>query len=348
MFFRMRRRNADPIRSQHRARAPMAMALAAMLYGNATAQTWWKPAPKDHLSWQWQIGAAPATNVLLNVDMYDVDLEGIPKATIDEMHKRGIKAVCYFSAGTYEGWRGDWKNFFPFIGEADYPGTEKPFLGKMADWDERWLDVREIDLLKPIMTARLKAAKATGCDAVEPDNMDAYANLPEVKPVGALTAAHQLAYNRAIAKWAHDEGLSVALKNDVGQLDDLVGDCDWALNEQCYEFGECGGYDVFIKAGKAVFGVEYQGDTASFCGKARTAQMSWLKKKLDLGAFREACNEGRALTAIGAIGEMPRPRGRIRQAAANPAPDRDGLGRVRMDDAQIRKFPAPEARSALH
>jgi hypothetical protein len=324
--------------SHMRIRAFLAMALSLP----ASAQTWWKPAPKDHLSWQWQIGSPPAADGLLDVDMYDVDLEGIPKATIDEMRKRGIKTVCYFSAGTYEGWRSDWKRFFPFIGDTDYQGTEKPFLGKMADWDERWLDVREIDLLKPIMTARLKAAKDKGCDAVEPDNMDAYANLSEVKPAGALTAAHQLAYNRAIAGWAHEQGLSVALKNDVGQLDDLAGDFDWALNEQCYEFDECGGYAAFVKAGKAVFGVEYKGDTASFCGKARTAQMSWLKKKPDLGAYREACNEGRALTAIGDA-----PRGRRRGlAAAESFPagrdaEMDGLGRERKDAAKVRKFILP-------
>jgi hypothetical protein len=270
------------------------LAIAGICAGSAFAQTWWKPLAKDNHSWQWQIGSVPAAGALLDVDMYDVDLEGIPAATISAMHAKGIKAVCYFSAGTYEGWRSDWGKFFPFIAGEDYQGTEKPFLGKMADWNERWLDVREIDLLKPIMTARLKAAKEKGCDAVEPDNMDAYSNASEVKAPGGISAAQQLAYNRAIASWAHEQGLSVALKNDMGQLDSLVGDFDWALNEQCYQYGECGGYaGSFLKAGKAVFGVEYQGDSASFCPKARQAHMSWLKKKLDLGPYREACNEGR-------------------------------------------------------
>lgn len=302
-----------------------ASACIAFLALSVEAQIW-HPSPKDKLSWQWQIGGPPSASALLNVDMYDVDLFDIPKATIDAMHKQGTKVTCYFSAGTYEGWRPDWKQFFPFITGADYQGTEKPFLGKMADWDERWLDVREIALLEPLMSARMKMAKDKGCDAVEPDNMDSYSNLEEVKPTGSYTGAHQIAYNKAVAKWAHAAGLSVALKNDVDQVEALVGDFDFALNEQCYEYNECGPYQAFVKAGKAVFGVEYKGDTASFCPKARAAEMSWLKKNLDLGAFRQACNDGRASTNPTAV------RGRFRGLSAeNAANGRDvvynGLGR---------------------
>jgi hypothetical protein len=280
-------------REKMKKRIWIACGYIAALCATAEAQIW-KPAAKDKLSWQWQIGSPPSASSLLNVDMYDVDVFDTPKATIDAMKKNGTKVTCYFSAGTYEGWRPDWAQYFPFITGADYQGTEKPFLGKMDDWDERWLDVREIALLKPIMSGRMKMAKDKGCDAVEPDNMDSYSNAGEVKPTGSYTGAHQIAYNKAVAQWAHDAGLSVALKNDVDQISSLVGDFDFALNEQCYEYGECDGYQAFIKAGKAVFGVEYKGDTSSFCPQARTAGFSWLKKNLDLGVFRQACNEGRA------------------------------------------------------
>src|SRR4051812_8955069 len=102
----------------------------------------WHPSPKDHLSWQWQIGSPPAAASLLNVDMYDVDVFDTPKATIDARKKQGTKSISYFSAGTYEGGRPDWAQFFPFITGTDYQGWEKPFRGKMADWEERWLDVK--------------------------------------------------------------------------------------------------------------------------------------------------------------------------------------------------------------
>ena len=37
----------------------------------------------------------------------------------------------------------------------------------------------------------------------------------------------------------------------------MVQFTDWALNEECNQFGECGGYSVYIAANKAVFQVEY-------------------------------------------------------------------------------------------
>src|SRR4051812_22267963 len=94
--------------------------LGLMAMGLTQAQSWWKPSPKDHLSWQWQIGAPPAPAEILDVDMYDVDLFDTPKATIDALKKQGTKVTCYFSAGTYEGWRTDWRIFFPFITGTDY------------------------------------------------------------------------------------------------------------------------------------------------------------------------------------------------------------------------------------
>lgn len=321
--------------------AALAAAFVSLCAAHAAAQEIWKPKASDRLSWQWQISSVPATNELLAVDMYDVDLFNAPKATLDEMRKRGIKSVCYFSAGTYEGWRSDWKTHFPFITGNDYTGNEKPFLGNMSEWDERWLDVREIELLKPIMTARLKLAKEKGCDAVEPDNMDSYTNASEVKPVGAYTAAHQLAYNKAIAAWAHEQGLSVALKNDVDQLDELAAHFDFAVNEQCWQYNECAGYKAFTDLDKAVFGVEYTGDTASFCPKARTAKLSWLKKRLDLGAYREACNDGQKPVALRSAREL-------RGAGRGEGTWRDGIGRRVKDDARSAPVTGPGEDRGAH
>jgi hypothetical protein len=248
--------------------------------------TWWKPKASDLLSWQWTLQGPIDTT--LNVDVFDVDLFDTPVSTIQALKAKGVKVICYFSAGTYEGWRSDWKKFFPFITGASYTGTRAPFAGNMADWDERWLDIRRIDLLRPIMTSRIKLAVTKGCDAVEPDNMDAYANLDEVnKP---LTAAHQLAYNKFIANTAHSLGMSVGLKNDLGQLSQLVSFYDFAVNEQCFYYQECSGYtSTFVKADKAVFGAEYQGDPAVFCPTANQMKLSFQKKTLALKQWRIGC-----------------------------------------------------------
>lgn len=249
----------------------------------------WMPKPFQKLTWDWRIGDTPNPSSAKYYDVYDIDLFDNSASDIAKYQARGIKVICYFSAGTYEGWRDDWKEHFSFISGDSYSGSRAPFAGNMADWDERWLDVREIDLLEPIMRGRMKLAKQKGCDAVEPDNMDSYTNKSEVKPSGSYNASHQLAYNKAIASWAHDEGLSVGLKNDVDQIEDLVDYFDWALNEECYNYDECDGYQAFIDQNKAVFGVEYEGSTSSICKKANSAGYYWLKKTLALTSSRTGC-----------------------------------------------------------
>eukprot|EP00040_Diaphanoeca_grandis_P001804 m.19606 g.19606 ORF g.19606 m.19606 type:complete len:592 (-) comp12540_c0_seq1:173-1948(-) len=250
--------------------------------------TWWQPKSSDALTWQWQIQGTVDTS--FNVDMYDIDLFDNTAEQIQALKDDGRIVVCYFSAGTFEGWRPDWQQYFPFITSETYSGNQLPFAGKMADWDERWLDIREIGLLTPIMRARLQLAKDKGCDAVEPDNMDAYTNGGETG-IG-LTSDDQLAYNRWLATEAHAIGMSIGLKNDVDQLEHLVDYFDWALNEQCFQYQECGDYATYFTAqDKAVFGVEYSGSVSSFCPQAQSLGLSWLKKRLNLKAWRRGCED---------------------------------------------------------
>jgi hypothetical protein len=102
----------------------------------------------------------------------------------------------------------------------------------------------------------------------------------------------QLVYNKWLAKMAHDLGISIGLKNDVDQLDDLVDHFDFAINEQCFQYNECDGYvSSFVKQNKAVFGVEYSVQASNFCPEANSMGLSWLKKKLSLQAEREGCEK---------------------------------------------------------
>jgi hypothetical protein len=46
-------------------------------------------------------------------------------------------------------------------------------------WNEWWLDIKTPSCftnITKVMTARIQTAKDKGCDAVDPDNMDGYAN----------------------------------------------------------------------------------------------------------------------------------------------------------------------------
>lgn len=231
--------------------------------------------PPGGTTWQWQLTAAIDTS--LDVEMYDVDLFNVTDEELAALSDRVV--ICYFSAGTWEAWRDD---------AGDFPSEA---LGStLEEWeDERWLDLTNARV-REIMLARLDLAVERGCDGVEPDNMDGYAN----ENGAGLNATEQLAFNRFIADAAHERGLSVGLKNDVDQLEDLVGWYDWALNEECAAYDECGRYEVFTSQGLAVFHVEYVDDwsdaaslAARVCGG--NAGFSTLIKTWDLGPEFLAC-----------------------------------------------------------
>jgi hypothetical protein len=234
------------------------------------AAPWWRPAPGT--TWQWQL--VGRIDRSFQVTMYDVDLFDVRRSVIDDLHADGRVVVCYFSAGSWEDWRPD---------AAAFPES---VLGSDNGWPgERWLDIRRLDVLGPIMERRLDRAVRKGCDGVEPDNVDGYANDSGFP----LTAADQLVYNRWLAEAAHARGLSVGLKNDLEQIPDLVDDFDWALDEQCFEFAECELLLPFVDDGKAVFGVEYALPAPSFCPEARAMGFSWLRKHVALGPWVNPC-----------------------------------------------------------
>ena len=242
--------------------------------GDVSGWLVWRPAPCT--SWQWQLSGSVDTSI--DVAMYDVDLFDTPQAVIDTLHGLGRRVICYLSAGSWESWRDD---------AGDFPAA---VLGSPLDPpfdNEKWLDIRRLDILGPIMEARLDVAVAKSCDGVEPDNVDGYTNTSGFP----LSAADQLVYNRFLAAEAHERGLSVGLKNDLDQVAELVADFDWALNEQCWEFDECDSLKPFIEEGKAVFGVEYSGNPDLFCPALNALGYSWLKKRLNLGVWRIDCRD---------------------------------------------------------
>jgi hypothetical protein len=232
---------------------------------------WWQPTPGT----SWQIQFTGELDLSFDVQMYDLDLFDTPQASIDELHTAGRRVVCYFSAGSWEDWRPDASQF-----------PESVLGNDLEGWPgERWLDIRQLDILGPIMTARLDLAVQKGCDGVDPDNVDGYDNDNGFP----LTAQDQAAYNTWLAEQAHSRGLAVGLKNDLAQVSNLIDYFDWQLNEQCFQYNECDLLLPFIQAGKPVFSIEYQGNPASFCPQANSMNFDTLKKHLDLDAWRSAC-----------------------------------------------------------
>ena len=222
----------------------------------------------------WQIQLQGTLDTSLNVQMYDIDLFDTPTSVISNLKSRNIAVVCYFSAGSFEDWRSD---------AAQIPASVR---GASNGWPgEQWLDIRAIDALAPVMSERLDLAVAKGCDGVDPDNVDGFTNSTGFP----LTAQHQLDYNKWLATEAHARGLSIGLKNDLLQVEELEPYFDFAINESCLQYNECNYLLPFVNAGKAVFGIEYNDNPADFCSITNALNFDWLKKSMDLMAARESC-----------------------------------------------------------
>lgn len=124
--------------------------------------TWWSPDPG--ISWQLQLTGTIDTSV--DADVFTIDGLDTPVSTVAAIHDRGARAICYISAGTFEDWRTDAGRF-----------PEGVLGNALPEWPgERWLDVRRLDALEPVIARRMDICAEKGFDAVDPDNLDGYAN----------------------------------------------------------------------------------------------------------------------------------------------------------------------------
>jgi len=223
----------------------------------------------------WQIQYEGDIDFSLNVDIYNLDLFETSLENINSLHERDTFVICYISAGSWEDWRPD-ANLFPeeVLGNAyvGWPG-------------EKWLDIREIDKLAPIMEARIKLAAEKGCDGLDPDNVDGFENDTGF----SISYAEQLEYNQWLAETAHANDMKIGLKNDLQQVNDLLPYFDWALNEECFFYDECEFLEPFRGAGKPIFVIEYKSAPRIFCPKARNMGFNAIYKRKSLDAYRQIC-----------------------------------------------------------
>jgi hypothetical protein len=244
------------------------------------ALTVWSPSSAEPIHFHWFIGASTDSYVLSGQSgqvVYDIDGQGASTTDVANIHAAGATAVCYVDVGTLEQGRPDYDKFpASVIGPAvqGWPG-------------ENWLLVTAANqsTILPLMQARFQSwCLAKGFDAIEPDNLDSFTNLPS----GTISEADNLTYDLAIAKLAHGMSLSIGLKNllpDVSSsyVPSLLSSFDWALVEQCYEYDECSSYSQsgsFIMLGKAAWDVEY--NQSPNCTQADSEHLNAQLTDLDL------------------------------------------------------------------
>ena len=91
----------------------------------------------------------------------------------------------------------------------------------------------------------------------------------------------------------------MALKNDGGQVKQLLPYFDFAIVESCFDYSECSLYTPFIGAGKAVFETQYTDNgwtTGQFCSQANALDFNAILKHLSLDAWMQACRGGPTAT----------------------------------------------------
>ncbi len=252
------------------------LALALLALGFAAPQLagaagYWTP--PVNATWQWQLSVPIDQTV--DASVYDIDLFENEASVVASLHAQGRHVICYMDAGTWEGWRPDAGKFpASVLGKADPGWTE-----------EKWLDIRQLSIIEPLMEARFKLCKEKGFDGIEADNVDGWQNNTGFP----ITAAEQLTYDEWLANTAHSLGLSIALKSDTQQIPELEPYYDYSVDEECIEYSECSLLEPFVKAGKPVFEVEYAKTPSQFCAETNALGLMAMQKGKDLEAWNAPC-----------------------------------------------------------
>lgn len=235
----------------------------------------WRPRPGDQLQIQF---SGDEIELLEGIDIYDIDGFDATEAVVKKIHKSGARVLCYINAGAWEDWRPDAGNYPKGIIGKDYSG-----------WPgEKWLDIRALNNLEPILSARMESCRQKGFDGIEPDNLDGYQNDTGF----TLTEKDQLEFNRLLVKLAHEKGLSIGLKNDPDQMDLLVELFDFAIVEDCFQFNWCDSTLPFTRMNKPIFAIEYTDNVDSItdlCPLAYELGLTLILKNRELDLFRESC-----------------------------------------------------------
>jgi hypothetical protein len=216
-----------------------AVAGASAAASAAAPRHHWVPA--SHPSWYWQLQGT--INNKEPASIYDIDGFDTPATEVTRLHALGKHVICYIDVGTWENWRPDAKDF------------PKAVLGNSDGWPgERWLDIRKLKIIEPIMKRRFEMCARKHFDGLEPDNIDSQGNDPGFP----ITLTEQRHYAIWVAQTAHSLGLAVFQKNDPEQVGVLERYFDGVVSEQCNEYQECSSWQPYLKAGKPVLNAEYR------------------------------------------------------------------------------------------
>ena len=176
----------------------------------------------------------------VDAGVYEVDGFEVGAKTVARLHRQGRKVDLLP--------RRRLLGELPARREAAFP---KAVLGRAYEGypDERWLDVRRIDLLAPILRQRFDLCRAQGLRrgrARQRRRLRKRDRLPaHAPPTSSASTAGSPARSTA-------RGMAVALKNDPGQVEAAASaSFDFAVVEECFAYDECGEVQPLRRGGQA-------------------------------------------------------------------------------------------------
>lgn len=207
--------------------------------------------------------------------VYDIDGFDNAKSVFTNLKGKGKYTIAYFSAGTWEPGRPDSDSF---------PSGVKGNV--VQGWEtERWLDVRAISTLQPIMEARVAVAKGKGAHAIEWDNLDVY----DQSSGFSISQAQNKTWLQMLSTITRAAGLSPIFKNTPAFASWALPYFDACIVEEAYRYSEIADYMPWRNANKPVWAVEYTGTLN--CTDANNRGIYLAKFPLDLnGAPTSVCS----------------------------------------------------------
>ena len=220
------------------------------------------------MRWDWQIGRTfPMQRTGPRaVDIYDIDGFLTTRAQVHRIRTRWQastlahpRTACYLDLA--------WEDYRPDASPSPrglFPATA---LGRVYYGypQERWVDFRQLDALKPMLRARIAMCARKGFDAVELDDIDSFD--PPSTTGFYLTAGDAQNYLAYAFNLVHSYGMTALWKNNPVQARWGARYTDGAVVEECYLYKQCGAWHVFAAdktaaqpTGKWVGEAEYGAD----------------------------------------------------------------------------------------
>lgn len=284
---------------------PTALVAIGALAGAASAEAAYTPPPSGANQWYLELNppalglaGLPATSGAYpspgSANIWDTDLFndsntfGIPTGpspVVQAIHAAGHYSLCYVETGAYQVGFPDDANF----ATADYGGVGNTATQMQGYSGEYWFNLTgfanyvvgqpstlsgaAVDIATQL-NKRFAWCKLEGQDAVDPDNLDGYANKSTsgVTPWG-MTQADSRGFERWLAYDIHANGLAAFQKNDPANAPADASLFDGMVVEECNYYndpcsGAGGDATSYLAAHKPVLNAEYTQDgetTAKFC-----------------------------------------------------------------------------------